>query len=491
MLHEWNIGVLFLRKSTSAPTRSHLRWEFATMAAGVALFAVALVAIVNFFFRRRTRDLTLVYFGVFCILYATRLLAHVSFVRALFNEPGKFWDYLTWLITCTIILPCSLFVYQVVGEHIRKLIRWLLAAQTAFAVFGIAAAALGASLIKLNEANSVVVLGTFVATGVFLAARTRRSGPRTPLSCDVRVFLGRFLVWRLFIVEANLSGLGIVHWRDVEFLGFLFFVASLRYVAARRTCGSEERLAAIKSELEIARRIQFSTLPQSNPTLAGLEIAARYVPMSAVAGDFYDFLVVDARRVGILIADVTGHGVPAALIASMLKVAFAGQVSHAHDPAAVIGGLNRSLLGKFEEHFITAAYLFVDLERGVLRYSAAGHPPLMLVSRAGGPAREIEENGLMLGMFPEAVYSSVEIPIGEEDRGLLYTDGVLEARDAADEEFGKRRCKEFLQSHAKLAAPAFADTLLANIAAFSGQNPTRPPEDDITLLVLDFQSGRA
>src|SRR5258708_14926718 len=104
--------------------------------------------------------------------------------------------------------------------------------------------------------------------------------------------------------------------------------------------------------------------------------------MSAVAGDFYDFLVIDERRIGILVADVAGHGVPAALIASMLKVAFASQAAHADNPVRVLTGLNGALCGKFEEHFITAAYLFVDLEKSLLHYSAAGHPPLMLVSRA-------------------------------------------------------------------------------------------------------------
>jgi len=107
--------------------------------------------------------------------------------------------------------------------------------------------------------------------------------------------------------------------------------------------------------------------------LTGLDIAARYLPMSAVAGDFYDFLFIDEKRIGILIADVTGHGIPAALIASMLKVAFAAQAHHANDPACVLAGLNRALCGKFEEHFVTAAYLFIDLENYLLRYSAAGH----------------------------------------------------------------------------------------------------------------------
>jgi serine phosphatase RsbU (regulator of sigma subunit) len=171
----------------------------------------------------------------------------------------------------------------------------------------------------------------------------------------------------------------------------------------------------------------------------------------------------------------------------MLKVAIAGQASHANDPATVLAGLNVALCGKFEEHFVTAAYLFVDLENSLVRYSAAGHPPLMLATRTEETVREIEQNGSMLGLFPDAAYSSVEIRIGSGDRFLLYTDGVFEASNSAREEFGKSRCKEFLESHRHLPAAHFADDLLANIAAFSGLNATRAQEDDITLLVLDFQ----
>jgi phosphoserine phosphatase RsbU/P len=110
----------------------------------------------------------------------------------------------------------------------------------------------------------------------------------------------------------------------------------------------------------------------------------------------------------------------------------------------------------------------------------------MPASGAAGNIREIEENGLMLGMFPEAVYSSVEICVGPGDRCLLYTDGILEARNAAGEEFGKSRCKEFLETQRDIPAALFADALLENIAGLSGHNAARAQEDDITLLVLDF-----
>jgi sigma-B regulation protein RsbU (phosphoserine phosphatase) len=482
---------LLLAQTVASLSRSDLRWEFANAAAAVALLSVALAAIGLFSFRPRTRDLTLVYVGLLCILYAVRLLAHRPVFRSLFDEPRMFWSYLSWIITCVIILPALLFLYQVVGEHPRRLLRWLLAAHVVVAFFGILAAALGVRLATLGGAYSIVLLGTLVATGLYFVANKRRSEPSKRSTHESRVFIAGFLVLLSVILHANLMALGVLPGHDVEFLGFLVFVACLGYVAANRTFAKEERLLAINKELEIARRIQSSTLPHTVPTLGGLEIAARYVPMSAVAGDFYDFLYVDDKRLGILVADVTGHGVPAALIAAMLKVAFAGQAAHAHDPARVLAGLNRILCGKFEEHFVTAAYLFVDLEKSLLHYAAAGHPPLLLASGAARSVQEVEENGLMLGMFPAAAYSSVEIRVGPGDRCLLYTDGVVEATNAAQEEFGKSRCKEFLQTGRDIPAARFANALIEKIAGFAGYNSARAQEDDITLLVLDFHEEAA
>jgi phosphoserine phosphatase RsbU/P len=483
-----NTSALLLDQAVASFSRSDLRWELATIAAAVAILSAALAAIALFCFRRRTRDLTLIYFSLLCVLYAVRLLITLPLFRALFEASQTFWDYINWGITCTIILPLGLFLYQLADEQVRNFLRWVLAAQTVFAVYGILAAALGVRLAKLFFANNFVVLGTLAATALILAANIWRPGPRQRLSHEFRVFFGGSLVWMLFVVHANLLGLKIkiLTGHNVEFLGFLVFVASLGYVSAYRTFANEERLIAISKELEIARRIQSSTLPRVVPSLAGLEITARYVPMSAVAGDFYDFLWVDEKHVGIMVADVTGHGVPAALIASMLKVAFASQAAHAQDPARVLSGLNDALCGKFEEHFVTAAYLFVDLEKSLLYYSAAGHPPLMLASRGAGNVREIEKNGLMLGMFPEAAYSSVEIRVSPGDRCLLYTDGLFEAKNAAQEEFGKARCKQFLETQLGIPAARFANGLLDKIAGFSGHDTTRAQEDDITLLVLDF-----
>src|ERR1041384_254387 len=134
----------------------------------------------------------------------------------------------------------------------------------------------------------------------------------------------------------------------------------------------------IRKELEIARGIQMAILPKSMARIGDLVVAARYEPMEAIGGDFYDFLAVDDMRIGIIVADVCGHGIPAALSASMIKVAFAAQSGHASRAAKVVEELNRMLCATMHGQFATAGYLFVDAERRILSYCGAGHPPLLM-----------------------------------------------------------------------------------------------------------------
>ena len=155
--------------------------------------------------------------------------------------------------------------------------------------------------------------------------------------------------------------------------------------------------------MEIARGIQAGLLPEKSFSVAGLTAASRYVPASSVAGDFYDFLPKD-RGLGVLIADVSGHGVPAALSASMVKVAIRAQRDWADDPARVLSGLNSILCGNLQGQFVTAGYLYLDPRRGALAYAGAGHPPLLAWRAREKRVECMEENGLMLGIFPEGAY---------------------------------------------------------------------------------------
>ena len=248
------------------------------------------------------------------------------------------------------------------------------------------------------------------------------------------------------------------------------------------------QLLSINHELEMARQIQLSILPRETPKIKGLDIAARYVPMSSVAGDFYDFIVVDEQHLGVLVADVSGHGLPAALIASMLKVALPAQFAHASDPARVLGGLNQALCGKFSHHFVTAAYLFVDMEKNSISYAGAGHPPLLLWHRSTGSASEVTENGLILGNFPKATYSVLRVPVEKGDKVVLYTDGILEATDSSEEMFGIDRFKQFLETNHTLGSNDFSDALLEELSLWTGQLRGQGQQDDITLLALHFKN---
>src|SRR5246127_1296486 len=227
-----------------------------------------------------------------------------------------------------------------------------------------------------------------------------------------------------------------------------------------------QQLLTIQKELETARQIQLSILPSAVPKIEGLDIAARYIPMTSVAGDFYNFIVGDKKHIGIFVADVSGHGMPAALIASMLKIALSSQVGHASDPAKVLLGLNEALCGKFQHHFVTAAYVFVDLENRTLTYAGAGHPPLLLWGGHEG-LRSVEENGLFLGKFSFATYSSVVLPLKGGDRILLYTDGIPETTNPAGVEFGTDTFRQFLETEQSTSADHFADQLLEKLSGWS------------------------
>jgi phosphoserine phosphatase RsbU/P len=251
------------------------------------------------------------------------------------------------------------------------------------------------------------------------------------------------------------------------------------------------QLQTIQREMETARQIQLSILPREVPKIRGLDIAARYIPMTSVAGDFYDFIPIDDKRIGILVADVSGHGMPAALISSMLKIALSAQTYCATDPERVLAGLNQALCGKFQEHFVTAAYVLIDTEKQTLRYAGAGHPPLILRSNSENTTSDFVENGLFLGFFPEATYTSVELPFKVGDWGVMYTDGIPESTNPSDEQFGIDRFKFFLQNNHELSADQFVDSFLAELSKWSDSASGREPEDDITLLAFHFKDGKS
>ncbi len=248
----------------------------------------------------------------------------------------------------------------------------------------------------------------------------------------------------------------------------------------RRRADANER-----RELAEALRIQTRLLPQQLPQIDGWELAVSWQPASGVGGDCFDAIRFSDTRVALTIADVVGKGIPAALLMSNLQAAVRAFASEAVEPRALCHQVNRILCGNIAEgRFISFFYCVLDATAGVLSYTNAGHY-LPLLVRANGSVARLGIGGPVLGVLGDAEYEQASVPLGAGDRLVLYTDGLTEARSAADEEFGEERLLAAAVAHRACSAPALQARLVEAVAAFTGGRL----HDDATLMVLAADQG--
>ncbi|HEU4415023.1 MAG TPA: PP2C family protein-serine/threonine phosphatase, partial [Candidatus Angelobacter sp.] len=392
------------------------------------------------------------------------------------------WDRVQLLISLLVAMPLIMFFVE------TALPVWKRVSYVVVGLFGVVAVFGIARLLMHGDLRLVQKLINFMALLAMPMLLTMLFIPFRSANRDQRILRAGILVFSVFVAYTNLVNIGAINGDpQLEFVGFVCFLACLGYVAANRTQRNEERLLSLNKEMEIARDIQSGLLPEKNFAVAGLSTASRYVPASSVAGDFYDFLRKDTG-LGVLIADVSGHGVPAALSASMVKVAIRAQKDVADNPSQVLTGLNSILCGNLQGQFVTAGYLFLDPARGALAYAGAGHPPLLVWRNREKRVESMEENGLMLGIFPEGAYKSMSGTLHPGDRFVLYTDGITEAPSASGEEFGMERLKSFLAEHAAQPTQELCDRLIRHVTAWCG-NGAREQHDDLTLIVIDCKAA--
>jgi sigma-B regulation protein RsbU (phosphoserine phosphatase) len=442
---------------------------FILVGLGVAVGAIALA-------RRRRGDPTLVYFSILTFIYGVRLLMDLDAAEVLYPlARTSGWDRAIDILSYLVPVPAGLLFERLVGGGRGRKLRWF------WQVF--AALALVAIPMEIVAREPGALMGPYrflVLTGALLVL-ANVFWPGQERTADLRILRGSFLVLLAFVIYENLLGMGLTPWTgNVEPVGFLLFVCGLGMVAARRVFGDQERLAAIRQELATARRIQESILPGEVPRIDGLDLASRYVPATEVAGDFYEFLPGEGRRLGILVADVSGHGVPAALVASMLKVAVAAQIAHVASPGRVLSEINAIFHGKLKNQFITALYVYLDLEAGRMTAASAGHPPPLVWRQRTGQIEELPPGGVVLGRLRRAAYPEVAVPLEPGDRILLFTDGIPEALSPGGEMFGEERLREVLAGSASQSAEATAEALVARVAAWTGRTAF---DDDLTLVV--------
>ena len=461
--------------SSAVPGFSAL--DLVRMLSGVLIAAAGLVACMLYLVRLNRRDNSLLYFGLAAALYGIRV-----FIEGANGYMDHQWDRFPLVISLFVPIPLILFFRVVTASPFWKRVSYYLAGLFGvFAVFGVGRVLLHRDLRLVEMLNNTLAL---LAIPLLLAMLFI---PFRSASRDQTILRTGILIFALFAIYNNLVGIKAIQGNSgLEFIGFVFFLGSVGYVAASRTQRNEERLLALNKEMEIARGIQAGLLPEKSFSVAGLITASRYVPASSVAGDFYDFLPKD-NGLGVLIADVSGHGVPAALSASMVKVAIRAQRDWADDPARVLSGLNSILCGNLQGQFVTAGYLYLDPRRGALTYAGAGHPPLLAWRAREKKVECMEENGLMLGIFPEGAYKSMTADLQPGDRFVLYTDGITEAPSLAGEEFGMERFRDFMAQNSARSAQDFCDGLIQHVAAWCGN--AREQHDDLTLIVVDYKAA--
>jgi phosphoserine phosphatase RsbU/P len=256
---------------------------------------------------------------------------------------------------------------------------------------------------------------------------------------------------------------------------------------------------AYEEELMLAREIQQALAGEGFPTSADyqgshLKFGARYIPISGLAGDFFEVMKMTDDCYGVLICDVMGHGVRSALIVAMLRGLLEKQRAQAPDPGLFLQGLNDGLAAILERAdttmFATAFFGVVDLTAGTFKYSCAGHPGPIICGKNGvyQIARERTHKGPGLGLIRGASYPTNEAPLAEIDRMILFTDGVLEAENQRGEPFFETRLMEIIENKSNEPMDALLDGILSSVLAFSeGQHF----DDDVCLLGIEVNRTSA
>jgi sigma-B regulation protein RsbU (phosphoserine phosphatase) len=252
-------------------------------------------------------------------------------------------------------------------------------------------------------------------------------------------------------------------------------------VLHRTRLEEQQALIRMEEELRLAFEIQSNLLPRSAPSVPGYDIACRGIPARQVGGDYYDFIPIDDDRLGLCLADVCGHGMPAALLMANLQATVRGQALAAASPAECMRRSNRLLYRSTDAgRFATCFYGVLELPTGRLSYCNAGHDyPLVFAAR--GAEAALDRGGLMLGVYEEPGYEESALSLASGDLLVLYSDGITERFDSAERDFGVGGLKAAV---AGARGGSAAQILEAVLAAAAAHAPGGPHADDMTLVVV-------
>ncbi|MBP1678963.1 MAG: rsbU [Bacteroidetes bacterium] len=314
-----------------------------------------------------------------------------------------------------------------------------------------------------SYAANFVVLALYLAVPLF-----------TSTSDDAAFGRAAFLV--LLGIPLILGVVGVARGRRFDFTP-TSLPAHIRRISER---------VRMAKELEIARSVQMSLLPKSDPRIPGYDIAGICVPALEVGGDYFDFISLGDRKIGIAVGDVSGKGVPAAIYMTLTKGILQSHAEDAVSPRAVLSKVNNLMYRTIERNsFVSMLYAVLDPPARTMRFARAGQCPLILSQREGGAGTVLSPKGMALGLEVGKVFDAVleeqEVTLKPGETLVFYTDGFTEAMDGDDREYGEERLEASIARYHNLPAADMIRKLCDDVRQFTGG---RPQHDDMTLVIV-------
>ncbi|MGL4370322.1 MAG: PP2C family protein-serine/threonine phosphatase, partial [Spirochaetota bacterium] len=419
--------------------------------------------------------------SIFSILLGIYTLIRCEFKQILYGNNYMLWGTADLLNLYIIPVFINLFLCRLFRTTRKNPFSWMMGLSVVYACVSAGAAAVDANLLV----PMLLFYFYFIAANVFSIVcfslyYTIRG------DSDAKIILSAVLLAACMAGHDILQEMGLIPM--TVFLapwGQLLMISALSCLSIREGSRSRKGLLVIEKELEIARTIQMTIIPEEVPVATGVSIGVVYHPEKAVGGDLYDFYRAGDGGLGVLIADVAGHGIPAALIASMVNIVFSMNHASAEKPSALMETMNESLIKKCEKRFVTAAYMYIEPDRSCVRFARAGHLPLLIYRRKTCAVEQYLPKGKILGRFKTAACEEIRIPLNRGDRLFLFSDGIVEGRNRSGVFFGMERFERCIKDSAMYDSSRCGAYIAQRADGWSAGSAY--PGDDIALLVIDIQ----
>jgi len=256
---------------------------------------------------------------------------------------------------------------------------------------------------------------------------------------------------------------------------------SAQVIENARLLKEEQALIRMQEELRLANDIQTNLLPATTPQIDGYDIAGRSIPAKEVGGDYFDFILLDGNRFAFCLGDVSGKGMPAALLMSNLQAAVRAQTMLKTSAVDCCKGSNTLLFhSTTPEKFVTFFFAILNSETHELHYSNAGHNYPFLFADGENP-KELTTTGIVLGALEFSPFEERALKLEPGNLLVLYSDGITEAMDAEDEEFGETRLVELVMKNPDVSAERLTDIIFDAVKSYAGDSPQL---DDMTLVIV-------